>query len=132
MVSSTSVRSCRGNGGGSEADSTSTSQSASSISPVASRSLAVPSGRGLTVPVTRTTYSPRRSRAPSTTHWTTPVRSRRSTKAKCSLCSRRRSTQPHTVTVRPSSASRSSPHRSVRMAVASPITGPPPVRTRRR
>ena len=46
-----------GNGGGSATDSTSTVQSPISTSPVARFGLAVPSGRGRTVPLTRTTYS---------------------------------------------------------------------------
>ena len=70
-----------------------------SISPVGSAGLTVPSGRVRTAPVTRTTYSLRRSWAPSTTHCTMPVRSRTSMKARCSPCSRRRATQPHTATV---------------------------------
>ena len=37
--------------------------------------------------------------APSTTHWTMPVWSRTSMNARCSPCSRRRATQPHSVTV---------------------------------
>ena len=49
------------------------------------------------MPVTRSTCSARRSCAPSTTHWTIPVWSRRSTKARCSPCSRRRATQPQTL-----------------------------------
>ncbi len=64
--------------------------------PVARASLVVPSGRARTVPVMRTTNSLRRSAAPSTTHWTIPVWSRRSMKARCSPCSRRRPTQPQT------------------------------------
>ena len=53
----------------------------------------------------------------SITHWMIPVWSRRSTKARCSPCSRRRATQPHRRTVGPTSALRSTPHRWVRMAV---------------
>ena len=92
-------RSSSGKGGGSAAERTSTSQSPTSTSPVARPAFTVPSGRGRTVPATRTTNSVRRSSAPSTTHWTTPVWSRRSTKARCSPCSRRRATQPHSDTV---------------------------------
>ena len=51
-------------------------------------------GTAAHVPATATTYSLRRSAAPSTTHWTMPVWSRRSRKARCSPCSRRRATQP--------------------------------------
>ena len=61
-------------------------------------------------PSTATTYSLRTSTVPGTTHWTMPVWSRRSTKARCSPCSRRLATQPHTVTRsgprRPPAASR--------------------------
>ena len=46
--------------------------------------------------MTRTTYSLRTSMELSTTHCTTPGWSRTSTKARCSPCSRRRPTQPHT------------------------------------
>ena len=59
--------------------------------------------RGCTVPVMRSTYSLRRSWALETTHWTMPVRSRRSMKARCSPCSRRLSTQPQTDTSWPTS-----------------------------
>ena len=51
------------------------------------------------------------------THWTMPVWSRRSTKARCSPCSRRRATHPQTVTVWPTSAGRRTPQRCVRRAV---------------
>src|SRR4029079_16257257 len=50
-----------------------------------------------------------------TTHCTTPVWSRRSTNARCSPCSRRLATQPHTLTVRPSSVARRAPQYSVRI-----------------
>ena len=49
----------------------------------------------------RTTYSLRTSTELSTTHCTTPGWSRTSTKARCSPCSRRRATQPHTPTASP-------------------------------
>ena len=87
----------------------------------------MPSGRWRTVPVTFTTYSLRRSSAPGTTHWITPVRSRTSTKARCSPCSRRVATQPQSTTSRPSSAVVSSPHQSVRMpCLTSPPRAPAP------
>ena len=71
--------------------------------------LAVPSGRCRTDPVTLSTCSDRMSWAPSTTHCTMPVWSRRSTNARCSPCSRRRATQPHTDTRRSTSCRPSSP-----------------------
>ena len=78
-----------------------TSTAASTIStwPVGRPSLIVPSGRAATVPVTLITYSLRTSTVLSTTHWMIPLWSRRSTKARCSPCSRRRFTHPANVTV---------------------------------
>ena len=70
------------------------------------------------MPSTATTYSERTSTVPGTTHWMMPVWSRTSRKARCSPCSRRFATQPHTVTVRPTSAARSVPHWSERIEVA--------------
>ena len=64
---------------------------------------------GRTTPVMRTTYSLRSSWASLTTHCTRPVRSRRSTKARCSPCSRRLWIHPQRLTVRPSSPRLSSP-----------------------
>ena len=122
-VSSTSAaRSSRGNGGGSATVRISTWQSPTSISPVDRLGFTVPSGRGRTVPVTRTTYSLRRSAAPSTTHCTTPEWSRRSMKARCSPCSRRRATHPQRATSWPTWSSPRSPQRWVRMEVESSIT----------
>ena len=81
--------------------------------------LTVPSGRARTVPVMRTTYSLRRSWAPSTTHWTMPVWSRRSTNARCSPCSRRRADPAaHARPSAPTCSARSSPHMWVRMLMA--------------
>ena len=128
MVSSVPARSSRGKGGGSALLSTSTWQSPTSTSPVGRLGLAVPSGRARTVPVTRTTHSLRTSTAPSITHWTRPSRSRRSTKARCSPCSRRRATQPHSATFSPIWGARSSPHQWVRIPNAgamSWVTCPP-------
>src|SRR3954453_10110703 len=124
MPSSTSsARASIGNGGGSAALSTSTVQSPTSTSPVARLGLTVPSGRARTVPEMRTTYSLRRSAAPSTTHCTSPVWSRRSTKARCSPCSRRRATQPHSCTAWPMSARRSAPQYLVRMVMTGLSSG---------
>ncbi len=100
-TSSTSTRSSTTNGGGSAALRTVTSQSPISTAPVASSVLAVPSGRARTVPRTCTTYSLRTSTVPGITHWMTPVKSRTSMNARCSPCSRRRATQPQTVTSAP-------------------------------
>ena len=90
-----------------------------------SSALTVPSGRRRTVPSTRDAPTRcARRRVPSTTHWTMPVWSRRSTKARCSPCSRRRATQPHSATGRADVVDgRSSPHSAVRIAVASRVTG---------
>ena len=111
------MRSSTENGGGSASLSTSTVQSPISTSPVPRPGLTVPSGRARTVPVTAMTHSLRTSVAWSITHCTMPVLSRRSTKARCSPCSRRRATHPHSRTVVPMSAVRRTPHRCVRMAV---------------
>ena len=73
------------------------------------------------MPVMRSTYSLRTSTAWLTTHWTSPVWSRRSRKARCSPCSRRRATQPQRLTVRPASLARRVPHWSVRMLVGRPV-----------
>ena len=64
MVSSTSSRSSSGNGGGSASARTSTVQSPTSTSPVASSGFRCPRGGCRTVPSMRTTYSDRRSWAP--------------------------------------------------------------------
>ena len=79
--------------------------------------MTVPSGRWRTTPVIRTTYSLRTSTSLSTTHWMMPEWSRRSTNARCSPCSRRRPTQPQTLTVWPMFDGRRLPHRSVRIEV---------------
>ena len=86
-------------------------QSPISISPVPIPGLTVPSGRSRTVPVTAMTHSLRTSVAWSMTHCTTPEWSRRSTKARCSPCSRRRATQPHRRTTVPTSDGRNTPQR---------------------
>ena len=70
----------------------------------------------------QTTNSLRTSTVPGTTHWTTPERSRRSTKARCSPCSRRLATQPQSRTVEPMSAARTDPQSRVRIEVA-PASG---------
>ena len=121
VSSTSSARESIGKGGGSAVDRTSTSQSPTSTSPVGRLGLTVPSGRRRTVPVMRSTYSLRTSTAWLTTHWTRPVWSRRSRKARCSPCSRRRATQPQRLTVRPASLARSVPHWSVRMLVGRPV-----------
>ena len=81
----------------------------------------------------------------STTHCTRPVWSRRSRKARCSPCSRRRATQPHRLTVRPASLGPEGPalvgahargsagaHDGdhARTASTSPCGAPPPVADR--
>ena len=93
----------------------------------------LPSGRRRTVPSTCTTHSLRTSTDPSTTHWTTPLWSRRSTNARCSPCSRRRATQPHSRTRSPACAE---PQLAAQMRSASPSaltsallrSGSPPAR----
>src|SRR5665213_4051136 len=90
-----------------------------SAEPVSSFSLTVPSGRRVTVPLTRTTYSLRTSTEPSTTAWTMPEWSRTSRNARCSPCSRRFATHPHTLTFAPTSLSRSDAHNRSRMLVDS-------------
>ncbi len=122
-TSSTSTRSSTAKGGGSAALSTVTEQSPISTSPVRRSGLTVPSGRCRTSPSTATTYSLRTSTVPGTTHWTMPVWSRRSTKARCSPCSRRLATQPHTRTRLPTSPAPSEPHIRSRIAVAPVVDG---------
>src|SRR5688500_13823728 len=118
MFSSTSsARPSIGNGGGVAMRRISTRHSPISTSPVGRLGFVVPSGRTRTTPVTRTTYSLRTSTALSTTHWTTPEKSRTSTNARCSPCSLRRATHPHNDTVSPTFAWRSSPHKYVRIEV---------------
>ena len=69
----------------------------------------VPSGRGRTVPVTRSdVLRPQRVR-PVDDALDDPVWSRTSTKARCSPCSRRRATQPQMLTTLPASPARSAP-----------------------
>ena len=118
ITSSTSTRSSTGKGGGSAAFSKVTVQSWSSTSPVGRSGLVVPAGRRRTSPSTATTYSLRTSTVPGTTHWTMPVWSRRSMKARCSPCSRRLATHPHTVARVPTSSLRRVPQRWVRIEVA--------------
>src|SRR5688572_7980557 len=104
-----------GNGSGAAADSTVSSEVATSISPVGSSGFSLPSGRRRTSPVTSRQYSLRRWWASSsrTTTWTYPEASRRSRKT-TPPWSRRRATQPARVTVVPASDARSVPASWVR------------------
>src|SRR3954470_4950954 len=104
-----------GNGSGAAADSTSSEEVATSISPVGRSGFSLPSGRRRTSPVTSTQYSLRRWCASSsrTTTWTYPDASRRSRKT-TPPWSRRRATQPARVTVEPASDARSVPASWVR------------------
>ena len=73
-----------GNGNGADVFSTSTEVTSTSTSPVTRLGLSLPSGRRETTPSTLSTYSLRnasKSASSWNTHWVTPSRSRRSTKA---------------------------------------------------
>jgi len=99
-----------GNGSGSASDSTSTTSAATSIAPVGISAFSFPAGRARTLPVTRTQDSGRSvdSEAPRHTTCTVPLASRRSMNA-TPPWSRRRATQPASVTSSPAFAARSVP-----------------------
>src|SRR3954465_4957844 len=104
-----------GTGSGAAVDSASSVVVATSISPVGSSGFSLPSGRRRTSPVTSTQNSLRRACASSsrTTTCTHPEASRGSTKT-TPPWSRRRATQPASVTVVPASEARSVPASWVR------------------
>ena len=111
-----------GNGSGAAALRTSSCSATTSTSPVGSSGLALPSGRSPTSPVTWMQNSLRSwcaTASSRTTTWTTPLASRRSMKV-TPPWSRRRATQPASVTVWPACSARSEPASWVRITCLSP------------
>ncbi len=119
--SPTVTRSSIWNGNGPDEFSTSIAVAATSMSPLGSSGLALPSGRRSTTPVTAMQNSLRRSCAPEAarissrmTTWATPLASRRSTNA-TPPWSRRRPTQPARTHDWPASVARRVPAPWVRI-----------------